>query len=254
MVSRSFAVALLAVFSFTASAQQGAAGRWNASVDSEFGPFAFVFEFLVDAAGKLTGSMQSEFFNAPIKDAMLDGNNLSFKLTIDGGPNGPMNISYTGVVDSGRRIVQSGADAVIVGIDSNFDYTALTKAADEIRGGALFVASNTDSTFPIESGLLPGAGAIVAALAAASGVDPINAGKPELPMRELVRASGVAEAWVIGDRLETDIALATHEPDWESILVLTGVSDETSDFSSADHVVADLESAVDLVLSTGNRQ
>jgi hypothetical protein len=98
MVSRSFAVALLAVFSFTASAQQGAAGRWNASVDSEFGPFAFVFEFLVDAAGKLTGSMQSEFFNAPIKDAMLDGNNLSFKLTIDGGPNGPMNISYTGVV------------------------------------------------------------------------------------------------------------------------------------------------------------
>jgi HAD superfamily hydrolase (TIGR01450 family) len=158
------------------------------------------------------------------------------------------------VTDSGRRIVQSGADAVIVGIDSNFDYAALTKVADEIRGGALFVASNTDSTFPIESGLLPGAGAIVAALAAASGVDPINAGKPELPMRELVRASGVAEAWVIGDRLETDIALATHEPDWESILVLTGVSDETSDFSSADHVVADLESAVDLVLSTGNRQ
>jgi hypothetical protein len=97
MVSRSLALALLA-FSFTASAQQGAAGRWNASVDSEFGPFAFVFEFLVDAAGKLTGSLQSEFFSAPIKDAVLDGNKLSFKLTIDGGPNGPMNISYTGVV------------------------------------------------------------------------------------------------------------------------------------------------------------
>ncbi len=158
------------------------------------------------------------------------------------------------VTDSGRRIVRSGSDAVIVGIDSNFDYAALTKAADEIRGGAIFVASNTDSTFPIESGVLPGAGAIVAAVAAASGADPINAGKPELPMRELIRASGVAGAWVIGDRLETDIDMATHEPDWESILVLTGVSDETMDVSSADHVVADLESAVDLVLSTGNRQ
>ena len=97
MVSRSLAVALLVFSSFVASAQQGAAGRWNASVDSEFGPFAFVFEFLVDAAGKLTGSMQSEFFNAPIKEAVIDGDKLSFKLTIDG-PEGAMNISYTGVV------------------------------------------------------------------------------------------------------------------------------------------------------------
>lgn len=97
MVSRSLAVALLVFSGFAASAQQGAAGRWNASVDSEFGPFAFVFEFLVDAAGKLTGSMQSEFFNAPIKEAVLDGDKLSFKLTIDG-PEGAMNISYTGVV------------------------------------------------------------------------------------------------------------------------------------------------------------
>ena len=97
MVSRSLAVALLVFSSFTASAQQGAVGRWNASVNSEFGPFAFVFEFLVDAAGKLTGSMQSEFFNAPIKEAVLEGDKLAFKLTIDG-PEGAMNISYTGVV------------------------------------------------------------------------------------------------------------------------------------------------------------
>ena len=98
MLSRSLAVVLLAFLSFTASAQHGAAGRWNASVDSEFGPFAFVFEFIVDAAGKLTGSMQSEFFTAPIKDAVLDGDKLSFKLTIEGAPDGPMNISYVGVV------------------------------------------------------------------------------------------------------------------------------------------------------------
>ncbi len=97
MLSRSVAVALLALSSFAAYAQQGAAGRWNASVNTDFGPFAFVFEFLVDAAGKLAGSMQSEFINAPIRDAVLDGDKLSFKLTIDG-PEGAMNISYTGIV------------------------------------------------------------------------------------------------------------------------------------------------------------
>jgi hypothetical protein len=79
---------------------QGAAGRWNASVDTEQGPFAFVFEFVVDAAGKLTGAMHNELFGAtPIKDGTLDGNKLSFKLTFDGGPAGPMTISYTGTVN-----------------------------------------------------------------------------------------------------------------------------------------------------------
>lgn len=158
------------------------------------------------------------------------------------------------VVDSGRQVVDSDADAVIVGIDSQFNYDLLSRAADEIRGGALFVASNSDATFPIEEGLLPGAGAIVAAIATASGVEPIRAGKPELPMRTLIRAAGVQRAWVIGDRLETDIALAVSEPDWTSILVLTGVSDEKMDLKSANHVVADLESAVDLVLATRDRQ
>lgn len=158
------------------------------------------------------------------------------------------------VTGSGRQIVTSGADAVIVGIDQQFDYDSLTRASDEIRHGALFVASNNDATFPVESGLLPGAGAIVAAVATASGVDPIRAGKPEPPMRNLIRSSGIDSAWVIGDRLETDIALAAGEPDWTSILVLTGVTDEGMDLGSADHVVADMESAVDLVLAATDRQ
>jgi hypothetical protein len=89
---------LVTVFALPLAAQQ-AAGKWNASIDTPQGPFAFVFEFLVDAAGKLTGSMQNEFIGSiPIKDAVLKGAELSFKLTIDGGPTGPMNISYKGTV------------------------------------------------------------------------------------------------------------------------------------------------------------
>jgi hypothetical protein len=80
-------------------AQQGAAGRWNASIETPQGPFAFTFVFAVDAAGALTGSMNSEFFGAtPIKDGVAKGNDVSFKLTFAGAPEGDMTISYTGTV------------------------------------------------------------------------------------------------------------------------------------------------------------
>ncbi|RPI61951.1 MAG: hypothetical protein EHM50_04810 [Lysobacterales bacterium] len=79
-------------------AQQGVAGRWNASIDTPQGPFAFAFEFLVDAAGKLSGAMHNELFGStPIKDGAVDGNDVSFKLTFDA-PDGAMTISYTGTV------------------------------------------------------------------------------------------------------------------------------------------------------------
>lgn len=80
-------------------AQQGVAGRWNASIDTPQGPFAFAFEFIVDAAGKLTGAMHNELFGAtPIKDGVVKGNDVSFKLTFTGAPDGDMTISYTGTV------------------------------------------------------------------------------------------------------------------------------------------------------------
>lgn len=139
------------------------------------------------------------------------------------------------------------ATAVVVGIDWELDYEKLSGATEAIRSGARFIATNTDPTFPVAGGLLPGSGAIVAAVAAASGVLPEVAGKPHRPMRELLRARGVGPAWVIGDRIDTDIALASSEVDWRSILVLTGVTDEDTS-GAADHVVPDLAAAIDLVL------
>jgi ribonucleotide monophosphatase NagD (HAD superfamily) len=52
------------------------------------------------------------------------------------------------------------------------------------------------------------------------------AGKPEQSVRDLIRGRGVDEAWVIGDRPDTDIAMAVAEDGWTSILVLTGVTPE----------------------------
>jgi HAD superfamily hydrolase (TIGR01450 family) len=139
--------------------------------------------------------------------------------------------------------------ALLVGLDWELSYDRLTRAADAVRLGARFIATNTDPTFPVANGLLPGGGACVAAVQVTTGVEPEIAGKPHPPMRELLRAQGIGAAWVIGDRVDTDVALAEAEPDWTSILVMTGVTDPGSSARTADHTVPDLASAVDMVLS-----
>jgi HAD superfamily hydrolase (TIGR01450 family) len=146
------------------------------------------------------------------------------------------------------------ADCVIVGLDRGFNYQVMDVAARAIRSGALFVATNVDPTFPAEDSIMPGAGAIVAAIQTASGVAPLVAGKPEKPVRDLIRKRGVDGAWVIGDRPDTDIAMAVAEDGWKSILVLTGVTPVGGDTGGADHVVADLAAAVDLVIADANEQ
>lgn len=141
------------------------------------------------------------------------------------------------------------ARSVVVGLYRGLRYADIADAADAIRNGARFIATNADATYPTSDGVKPGSGAIVAAIAAVAGVAPEVCGKPHEPMRALIHARGVASAWVIGDRLDTDIALATDEPDWRSILVLTGVTGQDEPTGGADHVVADFAGAVDLVLA-----
>lgn len=146
------------------------------------------------------------------------------------------------------------AGSVLVGLARHIDYDLLGRAMSAIRSGAKFIATNDDATFPTEDGFMPGAGAIVAAIAAATSTQPVVAGKPHLPMRQLIRSRGVGAAWVIGDRADTDIAIALDEANWQSILVLTGVSGgDDVDESGADHVVADFPAAIDLVLSAARK-
>lgn len=140
------------------------------------------------------------------------------------------------------------AGSVMVGLTSRVDYRWLADAADAIRHGARFVATNVDPTYPTEDGLLPGAGSIVAAIAVASGVEPEVAGKPHLPMIELVRGRVRGPAWVVGDRVDTDMAMAAGQEDWTSVLVLGGVTDSARAGVDADHVVSGFPAAIDLIL------
>ena len=71
-------------------------------------------------------------------------------------------------------------DAVVVGIDFELTHERLSVAASAIRDGALFVATNRDPVFPLPARLMAGAGALVAALVAATGREPdLVIGKPE---------------------------------------------------------------------------
>jgi len=120
----------------------------------------------------------------------------------------------------------AGVDAVVVGLDMEFDYARLAVAAGAIRAGALFVAVNRDPIHPIEHGLAPGAGAVVAAVATASGVEPISIGKPGPLLLEIAAhaaASPVTDAVMIGDSLTADIPAAIAAG-CRSVLMLTGIS------------------------------
>jgi len=127
--------------------------------------------------------------------------------------------------DAGRN----SAQVVLVAMDTSLTYEKIRNAATQIRQGADFIATNMDATFPTPQGLLPGAGACVAAIATAAEKQPLLIGKPQTLMYELAfQTLGFAprEVMAIGDRLETDIAGA-QKAGCLAGLVLSGVTDET---------------------------
>jgi glycerol 3-phosphatase-2 len=152
----------------------------------------------------------------------------------------------------GLRLVNGDApeaDLVVVGIDEGFTYADLRAACVLIRGGAGFVATNADVTFPAPGGeLWPGAGSLVAAVVAATGREPEVVGKPFAPLFEAaLRRAGGVRPLVIGDRLDTDIEGA-NRLGWDSLLVLSGVT-TAADLERSDvrptHVAGDVSALLD---------
>ncbi len=149
---------------------------------------------------------------AELAEAGLD---VTMAAAVPGGDGGPL----------GRRF-----DAVVVGLDPAIDYARLATAMAAVAGGARLIATNADARYPTPAGFLPGAGAIVAAVSAATGVSPEVIGKPAPAMfRDTLEAAGVppAECVVVGDNPDADV-VGAHRAGCASILVLTGVADAAS--------------------------
>lgn len=102
------------------------------------------------------------------------------------------------------------ADTVVAGLDRKLDYGKISDAATVARRGR-FIATNTDATFPVENGLLPGSGAGISAIACASRNPDVVIGKPNRHIFEpieTIHGHKNARYIVVGDRYETDIAFA----------------------------------------------
>jgi len=127
------------------------------------------------------------------------------------------------------------ATVVVVGLDRSLTYEKMSQAALAIGRGARFVATNGDRSYPTERGLEPGAGALVAALQATTGVTPKMYGKPEPEMfAQALAILGTPPelTGMVGDRYETDI-LGAARSRLVTIAVTTGVSSE-ADLRGAD--------------------
>ncbi|MEM5776161.1 MAG: hypothetical protein AAGU05_14255, partial [Anaerolineaceae bacterium] len=72
---------------------------------------------------------------------------------------------------------EQNVQAVVCGLDRQFNFEKLAKVTYLIRSGLDFYMTNPDRTFPTPQGLGPGAGTILAAIETATDVKPILAGK-----------------------------------------------------------------------------
>ena len=123
------------------------------------------------------------------------------------------------------QTTEQGIDAVLAGLDMNFNYYKLAYASTCIQKGALFFATNSDPFLRVGSLYMPGAGTMLGAIERATQKMPIVMGKPNtysidtiIELHKLDKKKCV----VIGDRIDTDILIG-KTAGVDTCLVLTGV-------------------------------
>ena len=132
------------------------------------------------------------------------------------------------VAAAGVQLVPEGAaaDVVVIGLDRTFSYSALAHAVRLVGAGAAFVATSLDPVLLTEDGVVPGAGALVAAIRACVDVLPVCVGKPSAAMFDMatsVLGIPAGEVLVVGDNLASDIA-GGAAAGASTALVLSGVT------------------------------
>lgn len=161
-------------------------------------------EIGIDASGRLlTSSMAA----AHLLEA-------GARVVVNGGPGvieavesaGATAVPVESVTEDGAAA--DGVTDVVVGFHRDFDFRRLHVLSALVREGARLIGTNSDATYPTNRGVIPGGGAILAAVATAGGVNPVIAGKPHETMAKLVTSRlgscEVEDMWMVGDRLSTD--------------------------------------------------
>ncbi|MDF2716556.1 MAG: HAD-superfamily subfamily hydrolase like protein [Paenibacillus sp.] len=145
--------------------------------------------------------------------------------------------------EAGLELVEERPDFVVQGIDREFSYRKLEAAVQFISEGAEYVLTNPDRLLPSDRRLVPGAGAISAAIQGALQMEPTVIGKPYRPIMQyaLERLGTDAEVWAVGDNPATDIG-AGKAVGLRTALVLTGIAtpDNFEDLLARTNAVPDL--------------
>ena len=160
----------------------------------------------------------------------------------------------------GPNQVEEGAAAsiVVVGFTPFVVYKELAMGSLLVHKGASLIGTNPDPTIPTEIGPLPGAGALLAVISAATGVEPTIVGKPGPAIfEEAVRrlAGSKDNTAMVGDRLSTDIAGA-KAAGLSTILLLSGISCREDILESGikpDYVFSDINELADELQKQGGK-
>ncbi|KAI9050087.1 hypothetical protein LZ554_006231 [Drepanopeziza brunnea f. sp. 'monogermtubi'] len=132
---------------------------------------------------------------------------------------------YTGIADG--SLLDNNVGIVLAGLDFHVNYLKLSHAYHYIKRGAVFLATNLDSTLPNSHSFFPGAGSIVIPLINMSKQQPTALGKPSQAMMDSIEGKfqfDREKACMVGDRLDTDIKFGIEGKLGGTLAVLTGVS------------------------------
>jgi HAD superfamily hydrolase (TIGR01457 family) len=155
----------------------------------------------------------------------------------------------------GFKLTGADPEVAVLGFDTTLTYAKLWKLCDLVGAGLPYLATHPDLVCPTETGTMPDAGALIAAVRAATGRGPdVIVGKPNRLMVEMAAAQvglPLARLAMVGDRLYTDMALgaAAGIP---AILVLSGetrAADLAGAAQSPDLVLPDVGALADLLQS-----
>ena len=116
---------------------------------------------------------------------------------------------------------------VLSGLDFHVNYLKLATGFQYLQRGAIFLATNIDSTLPMAHSLFPGAGSSGAGLVKAFGKEPLSLGKPSQAMMDAVEGKfkfDRSRTCMVGDRMNTDIQFGIDGKLGGTLAVLTGVS------------------------------
>lgn len=125
----------------------------------------------------------------------------------------------------GFEITDDHPDYVFIGLDKTADYKTYSKALSMLLDGAMLIGTNHDRILAKPGGFEVGNGSVVALFEYAIGKESPKIGKPALPILETaLKKAGIEkeDAVIIGDNLETDVALG-YNNQVQTLFVQSGV-------------------------------